>query len=229
MEGRQDRHAQTEVTQRSLERRLGKTSPSATETTSDHFSLTTLPSFPRLDIESPYTMSSENSPVDRFVLSPRGYMKILMHCLKYPHSTVNGVLLVKPKSGTKNSSSSRKSSPNGEGGGEGSTTGFGATGGGSSVEIVDVVPLFHLGHGLSPMMEVALLQVRNPFTSFSFLSSLRFSLLVFPSFVSLLSFFQPFYLHNYSFTLSSSIPLTSYVIRAQITCILLLLLLFCCC
>ena len=34
-----------------------------------------------------------------------------------------------------------------------------SSGEGNRVKFVDVVPLFHLGHGLSPMLEVALLQV----------------------------------------------------------------------
>ena len=66
-------------------------------------------------------------------ISTRCYIKILMHALKYPHATVNGVLLAEKKA------------KDGEGN--------------NRCEFVDVVPLFHLGHGLTPMIEVALLQV----------------------------------------------------------------------
>ena len=77
----------------------------------------------------------------QYVLSVRSHVKMMMHCMKYPHSTVNGLLLA----------SSSSSSPPPE-----STAGEG-----NRIEIVDVIPLFHLGHGLSPMLEVALLQVRD--------------------------------------------------------------------
>lgn len=76
----------------------------------------------------------------QYVLSVRSHVKMMMHCMKYPHSTVNGLLLA----------SSSSSSPPPES----------SAGEGSRIEIVDVIPLFHLGHGLSPMLEVALLQVR---------------------------------------------------------------------
>lgn len=113
-------------------------------------------------------MSNDNSPTERIVLSPVGYTKILMHCLKYPHATVNGLLLVKSTKENSTGSSSQRS--NGEG--NRVTESDGPTSG--AVEIVDVVPLFHLGHGLSPMMEVALLQVtRGSF--FSYFSHISFT------------------------------------------------------
>jgi len=59
-------------------------------------------------------------------ITTKCYVKMIMHALKYPHATVNGVILAKK---TKDS------------------------------ELVDAVPLFHLGHGLTPMIEVALLQI----------------------------------------------------------------------
>jgi len=73
-------------------------------------------------------------------ISTRCYIKILMHALKYPHATVNGVLLAE-----------KKKAKDGEGN--------------NRYEFVDVVPLFHLGHGLTPMIEVALLQVYIQFWS----------------------------------------------------------------
>jgi len=61
----------------------------------------------------------------------RAYCKLILHAAKYPHCSVNGVLLAeKPKA---------KDVKN--------------------VKFVDAIPLFHLSLGLAPMMEVALTQV----------------------------------------------------------------------
>jgi hypothetical protein len=57
--------------------------------------------------------------------------------MKYPHATMTGLLLSPSKS----------------------------SGEGNRVKFVDVIPLFHLGHGLSPMLEVALLQVTKDQTT----------------------------------------------------------------
>lgn len=157
-------------------------------------------------------MSSESNPV---IISPVGYAKILMHCLKYPHATVNGLLLVKTSSTSSGTSLSQRSS--GEGNrvvSESDDTTTNSVGTcspessspSSAVEIVDVVPLFHLGHGLSPMMEVALLQVTNQFLSFfSFSLSLSSSLILLPSSSA------SFYHLSFPFSLSShynfSVPL----------------------
>lgn len=73
--------------------------------------------------------SSASSSVDH-VLSTKSYLKIVMHALRYPHATVNGVLISEKKG--KSSKQNR---------------------------IVDAIPLFHSGHGLAPMVEVALTQV----------------------------------------------------------------------
>lgn len=81
-------------------------------------------------------MSSE------IVLSTRCYAKIVMHLLKYPHATVNGVILSENK---------RKSGKDG-----------------NVIEFVDAIPMFHVGHGLTPMLEVALLQVINYLNIFLF-------------------------------------------------------------
>lgn len=62
-------------------------------------------------------------------LSKLAYSKMLLHAFKYPHSAINGVLLAK----------------------EGSS--------GHSVCYEDAVPLFHQNLALSPMLEVALMQV----------------------------------------------------------------------
>lgn len=64
-----------------------------------------------------------------FSLSLKAYAKIVLHCCKYPHKAVNGVVI---------GSISKKD---------------------QSVQIQDAIPLFHIGLGLAPMLEVALAQV----------------------------------------------------------------------
>lgn len=66
-------------------------------------------------------------------ISSRAYTKMILHAAKYPHCAVNGVLLSSEKEGA---GSSR-----------------------SSVHIDDVIPLFHQCLNVSPMAEVALVQV----------------------------------------------------------------------
>lgn len=63
-----------------------------------------------------------------FKIFSRAYSKMILHAAKYPHSAVNGVLL-----------SSVKSS-------------------GNTVEIFDVMPMFHQCLHVSPMAEIALAQ-----------------------------------------------------------------------
>lgn len=65
-----------------------------------------------------------------FVVAGDAYAKMVMHINKYPHLTVNGVLL-----GTK--------SKNGD----------------AAIRIVDYIPLFH-GATLAPMLEAAMMLVR---------------------------------------------------------------------
>ena len=67
-----------------------------------------------------------------FRLNDLAYTKIICHALKYPHKTVNGLLL------------GHQPAP------------------GATVEIVDAVPLQHHWTNLSPMMEVGLGMVRSP-------------------------------------------------------------------
>ncbi|XP_059622872.1 ER membrane protein complex subunit 8/9 homolog [Phlebotomus argentipes] len=64
------------------------------------------------------------------VISARAYTKMVFHAAKYPHCAVNGVLL-----STRDATKSR------------------------NYEIVDAIPLFHICLHLSPMAEVALVQV----------------------------------------------------------------------
>lgn len=76
---------------------------------------------------------------NELVLSIKCYVKMIMHALRYPHATVNGVLIMEKKS--KSSKLNR---------------------------LVDCIPLFHSGHGLTPMVEVALAQVRDHSFGISF-------------------------------------------------------------
>ncbi|KAL1518037.1 hypothetical protein ABEB36_001723 [Hypothenemus hampei] len=62
--------------------------------------------------------------------SARAFCKIILHTLKYPHCAVNGILLAKPQS---------------------SQT--------KEIEFVDAVPLFHICINLTPMAEIALMQI----------------------------------------------------------------------
>lgn len=63
-------------------------------------------------------------------ISARAYTKIILHAAKYPHLAVNGVLLAKE-----------------------------STKGGRNLQIVDAIPLFHQCIYVTPMTEVALVQV----------------------------------------------------------------------
>lgn len=72
----------------------------------------------------------------KYNISSRAYTKMILHAAKYPYCAVNGVLL---GNGAENSSTSQK----------------------SVIEIEDVIPLFHQCLNISPMAEVALIQV-NP-------------------------------------------------------------------
>lgn len=77
---------------------------------------------------------------DQYTLSTVAHVKLMMHALKYHYASVNGFLLVEDGSG-KNKTRGGKEESN-------------------RIDFVDAIPLFHLGHGLTPMIEVALLQVR---------------------------------------------------------------------
>lgn len=61
-------------------------------------------------------------------ISPRAYLKMIFHAAKYPHCSVNGILLA-----------SREKTKN--------------------VQVIDAVPLFHQCLHVTPMAEVALVQV----------------------------------------------------------------------
>ncbi len=63
-----------------------------------------------------------------YILSQKAYFKLYFHAAKYPHLTVNGVLVGKESSES----------------------------GSLIVEIDDVIPLLHHWTSLSPMMEIGL-------------------------------------------------------------------------
>jgi len=65
-------------------------------------------------------------------MSTRAYCKMIMHSAKYPSSAINGVLLSKRDS---------------------------VKAGARTIHYTDCIPLFHMGNGLAPMVEVALAQV----------------------------------------------------------------------
>ena len=64
--------------------------------------------------------------------SSKAYCKMILHAAKYPHCSVNGLLLAERKKDSK---------------------------GDKELVLVDTVPLFHLCLHVSPMAEVALMQV----------------------------------------------------------------------
>ncbi|XP_064394506.1 ER membrane protein complex subunit 8-like isoform X2 [Halichondria panicea] len=64
-----------------------------------------------------------------YTISLKAYSKIILHCSKYPHKAINGVVIGSVSKETQ------------------------------SVQIQDAIPMFHLGIGLAPMLEVALTQV----------------------------------------------------------------------
>lgn len=65
----------------------------------------------------------------KYTVSAKAYAKMLLHASKYPHKSVNGVLL------------GEEMTQEGE------------------MFILDAIPLFHQCLGLAPMLEVALTQV----------------------------------------------------------------------
>ena len=64
-----------------------------------------------------------------YSISLKAYSKIILHSCKYPHCALNGILIGSISKETQ------------------------------TVQIQDSIPLFHIGLGLAPMLEVALTQV----------------------------------------------------------------------
>lgn len=105
-------------------------------------------------------MEVSTEKADQLVVSINCYAKLLLHCMKYPHATVNGLILagdVSGKSVTSPSGKKGKSAGASKNGQQSSNSPDETTKWG----LVDVIPLFHLGHGLTPMLELALLQVSH--------------------------------------------------------------------
>lgn len=69
----------------------------------------------------------------KFRLSHKAYTKLILHAAKYPHASVNGVLL-----------------------------GVASPSDGDFIVIADAIPLLHQWTNLSPTMEIGLDLVRQP-------------------------------------------------------------------
>lgn len=69
------------------------------------------------------------------VIGVRAYAKMLLHAMKYPHHSVNGIFLAEKRRNKEHNS--------------------------GPVNIVDCIPLFHLSLSLTPMLEVAMMQVQS--------------------------------------------------------------------
>ncbi|KAK5642382.1 hypothetical protein RI129_008549 [Pyrocoelia pectoralis] len=67
--------------------------------------------------------------MSEIIISCKAYCKVILHTAKYPHCSVNGVLLAKSSSKNK------------------------------EIEFVDAIPLFHNALNLTPMSEIALTQI----------------------------------------------------------------------
>ena len=85
-------------------------------------------------------------------LSTRAYCKMIMHSAKYPSSRLSGLLLARRED---------------------------MTGGGRKMRVVDSIPLFHMNDGLTPMIEVALSQVKLSISLESRHFSFRIAILLF--------------------------------------------------
>jgi ER membrane protein complex subunit 8/9 len=70
-------------------------------------------------------------------MSTRAYGKLIMHAAKYPSCAISGLLLAKRDDLRPGGAAARV------------------------IKYTDCIPLFHLGTGLTPMVEVALTQVRG--------------------------------------------------------------------
>lgn len=71
------------------------------------------------------------------VIGVRAYAKMLLHAMKYPHHSVNGIFLAEKRRNKEHNS--------------------------GPVNIVDCIPLFHLSLSLTPMLEVGMMQVNYLF------------------------------------------------------------------
>lgn len=76
--------------------------------------------------------------MSNYKISSRAYTKMILHAAKYPHCAINGILL-----SSSDDSNSRRD---------------------KTIEITDAIPLFHQCLNVSPMAEIALVQVTLEFT-----------------------------------------------------------------
>lgn len=86
--------------------------------------------FLHISLDNAAANHRQSSKMVNYKVSSRAYAKMILHAAKYPHCAINGLLLT-------------------------SATAAAANG---TIEIVDVLPLFHQCLHVSPMAEIALLQ-----------------------------------------------------------------------
>lgn len=103
------------------------------------------------------TTIEKSDKSDLLPVSVKCYVKLLLHCMKYPHATVNGLLIAGDLSGKNNTGPSDKKGKSI--GGKQASPSSNSPDEATKWGLVDIIPLFHLGHGLTPMIELALLQV----------------------------------------------------------------------
>lgn len=116
----------------------------------------------------------------RYELGQAAYLKLILHAIKHPSKSVNGVLVGpaphRPGGSAAGSDNSGREEgrPNGEiqGGDDGGAAKLAGLklspageGEGGVVQIEDAMPLFHLQLGLAPMLEIALTQVEEYLSS----------------------------------------------------------------
>lgn len=99
------------------------------------------------------TTSSASPSSSAYEVDSAALLKILLHAAKHPSKDVLGVLVGRPPSSTSSSSSS--------GAGDGIDDADGNATPSVSGRVVDALPLFHESTGLTPMLEIALLQVKT--------------------------------------------------------------------
>ena len=92
--------------------------------------------------------------------SLEAFSKIILHVTKYPHNSVNGILLKRQEKGKRSTAGSHSSSSD--------TSNDNNLGAGDSVEKLqvlkhsfhEVIPVLHMSKYVTPMMELALAQVK---------------------------------------------------------------------
>ena len=98
------------------------------------------------------TTSSASPSSPAYEVDSAALLKILLHAAKHPSKDVLGVLVGRPPSSS-SSSGVNDGIDDADGNNDAATPSV-------SGRVVDALPLFHESTGLTPMLEVALLQVR---------------------------------------------------------------------